>query len=60
MWILVIFVYAGYFSKSDSVALTNIPGFSSQQECEAAGKVAEKLTSGTQKDTHFVCLHQGR
>lgn len=59
-WVLVIFVHSGAFSKADSVALTNIPGFSSLSECQTAGKESKKLTDGTVKGTDFVCLQRKR
>lgn len=55
-WILVIFVHAGILSQKDSMAVTSVPGFSTQALCLAAGKETEKLTKGTTKDTVFVCV----
>jgi hypothetical protein len=57
-YILVIFLYAGTFSKGDSVAVTNIPGFKSETYCTAAGKAALDLAKGTIKEGKFVCLKQ--
>jgi hypothetical protein len=57
-WILVLFIHAGVMSNSDSVALTNVPGFTVQAECLAAGRAAQALTGGTTKDTRFVCLQR--
>jgi len=57
-WILVIFLHAGILSDKDSMAVTSIAGFSTQVECQAAGKDAEKLTSSTTKATRFVCLQR--
>lgn len=55
-WILIIFIYAGMFSKGDNVAITNVPGFATEQECINAGKKAKTLVSGTYKDAKFVCV----
>ena len=34
MWTLILFIHAGPFSDHDSVALTNVPKFITQQECQ--------------------------
>lgn len=57
-WILIIFIHASFLSESDSMTMTSVPGFSTQAECQAAGKLTEKLTSGTKKATVFVCVPQ--
>lgn len=54
-WALIVMAFAGVFSDSDSVALTNIPMYS-QAMCEAAGKKAKSLGSGTKKEVNFVCV----
>jgi hypothetical protein len=43
-------------SDKDSMALTSVPGFRTQQECVAAGKTAEKMASGTTKVMKFTCV----
>jgi hypothetical protein len=54
---LILFLYAGMMSNSDSVALTNVPGFKSQAACEAAGSLAaSKLSGGTFKSGKYVCV----
>jgi len=54
---LILFLYAGMLSNSDSVALTNIPGFKSEAACETAGKQAVSgLSGGTLKSGKFVCV----
>jgi hypothetical protein len=55
-FILVLFLYAGTFSKGDSVALTSIPGFATEQACAAAGQKAEALVKNTLKDSRFICV----
>jgi len=37
-YVLVIFMYAGMLSQSDSVAMNNVSGFQTKQLCEEAGK----------------------
>lgn len=54
-WYLVIYIYAGMMAQGDSVALASIPQ-PSKEVCEANGKIASKLTSGTAKSTVYVCL----
>jgi hypothetical protein len=57
-YVLVLFLYAGSFSKGDSVAITNVPGFKSEASCVAAGKAAVVLVKNTLKEGRFVCLKQ--
>ncbi len=57
-WVLVLFVHAGMLSEKDSMALTSVPGFKTEANCQAAGKAAEALTKTTTKNTRFVCVKQ--
>ncbi len=57
-WVLVLFVHAGMLSEKDSMALTSVPGFKTESNCQAAGKAAEALTKTTTKNTRFVCVKQ--
>jgi len=54
-WTLILFAHIGMLSEKDSMALTSVPGFRSQQECVAAGKAAEKMATGT-KVMKFICV----
>jgi hypothetical protein len=54
-WILIIFVHAGVMSNADSMAMTSVSGFQSQQACQTAGEQAVKMTSGTTKAMKFIC-----
>lgn len=56
MWTLIVLVYAGILADSDSVALTNVQGFASEQTCIVAGKKAKSLTDNTKKETKFACV----
>lgn len=56
MWTLILLVYAGTFSDSDSVALTNVTGFHSEQECIQAGEKSKKMVSGSKKELKYICV----
>lgn len=56
MWTLVIYIYAGMLSDSDSVALTHVDGLRTQQECQAAGETGKKLVAGSKKEYRYICL----
>ena len=56
LWTLILFSHVGMMSDKDSMALTSVPGFRTQQECAAAGKAAEKMTFGTTKVMKFTCV----
>ena len=59
-WILIVYIYAGVMASGDSVALTNVPGFKSEQECVSAGRTGQNLVSGTSSKVYkFVCVKQG-
>lgn len=57
-WVLILFVHVGAMGDGNSNALTNVPGFATQAECEVAGKQSKKLTSGTVKSLEYVCVQQ--
>lgn len=55
-WILILFLHAGAMSDHDSMAVTNVPGFKSEQECKNAGDASSRLVSRTFKEVRFVCV----
>lgn len=55
-WILILFIHAGALSDHDSMAVTNIRGFSTEQACKDAGEKSRKLVVATTKDVRFVCV----
>ena len=55
-WILILFVHAGALSNTDSMAITNIRGFTTEQACKDAGEKSRKLVVATTKDVRFVCV----
>lgn len=57
-WVLIVFAYVGPVSDNDSNSLTSVPGFTSVQECTAAGEAAKQLASGTTKVIRFACVKQ--
>lgn len=56
LWTLILFAHVGMMSDKDSMALTSVPSFRSQQECVAAGKAAEKMVTATTKVMKFICV----
>lgn len=56
MWMLVILVYAGSMSSGDSVALTNVGSFQTEQACIVAGDKVKKMESGTFKVIRYTCV----
>jgi hypothetical protein len=57
-WVLILLVHVGPMGDGNSNSLTNVPGFRSQQECNAAGQAAKRLVSGTMKELEYVCVAQ--
>lgn len=58
MFILIIYIYAGIMAKGDSVALIQVPGFSSELSCQSAGKETTKFVKGSAKEHRFVFVKQ--
>lgn len=56
MWILILFAHAGMMSDHDSMALTHVPGFVTEELCIDAGKKAKAIPSGTVKEIRFTCV----
>lgn len=55
-FILVMYIFAGPFSKGDSVALTTVGEFAGEQACMKAGQRGTSLTLNTMKEYRFVCV----
>lgn len=55
-WTLILFMYAGVLSSGDSVALTQISGFTNKTACEASGKAASALVKASFKEARFTCV----
>ena len=56
MWILVIMAYAGALSNGDSVALTNVSSFQTEQACIVAGDKVKRMETGTFKAIRYTCV----
>jgi hypothetical protein len=57
-WILILMIHAGIMSEHDSMGITNIPGFKTEQECNTAGQKSIVLGKGTTKDVKFTCVQR--
>lgn len=55
-WILLIYVYAGVFAKGDSVAMTTIENFPTEESCETAARGLPRLVKGTAKEVLYLCI----
>ncbi len=60
IWVLILFAHAGAMSNSDSMSLTNVPGFKTQAACQAAGEQAKKMQYGTTKVLKYTCVEVER
>ena len=56
IWTLILFAHAGTMSSTDSMALTTVPGFSTQQQCVAAGDNAKRMALATTKVIKYTCV----
>lgn len=57
-WVLILFIHAGVLSSKDSVAVTNVTGFTSKKACDYAGELSKRLVNNTTKDIKYVCVKQ--
>lgn len=55
-WVLIVFAHAGPMSDHDSMALTHVDGFLSEQSCVVAGEQAKKMASMTTKVVKYTCV----
>ena len=55
-WVLILFIHAGVWSNSDSMALTQVSGFTTAQTCETAGQNATTIAAGTVKEARYKCV----
>lgn len=53
-WILILFAHVGAMGNGNSNALTTAE-FNTRANCEAAGKLAKSMASGTVKQIEWVC-----
>jgi hypothetical protein len=56
IWVLILFAHAGAMSDKDSMAMTNVPGFKTQAECQLAGEQAKKMANLTTKVVKYTCV----
>lgn len=56
LWTLILFAHAGMMSDKDSMALTTVPGFQTQQQCVAAGEGSKKMVTATTKVIKYHCV----
>jgi len=57
-WVLILAIWAGTFSSSDSVSINAVVGFTSQQRCELAGELAVKKFSTFKKTVNYLCTQK--
>lgn len=56
IWTLILFAHAGMLSDKDSMAMTNVTGFPTEQHCIVAGDMAKKMASTTTKVIKYTCV----
>lgn len=49
---LILFLYAGVWADGDSMTATNVPGFKTEEACEAAGRKAAQKTQAVSTALH--------
>lgn len=54
-WALVVFFFAGAMAKGDSVALTTVAGFQSEQLCQQAATRVQRMPRGL-KSGSVLCV----
>lgn len=56
IWTLILFAHVGMMSDKDSMALTNVTGFTTQQQCVDAGEQSKRMATGTTKVIKYTCV----
>jgi hypothetical protein len=56
IWTLILFAHAGIMSDKDSMALTSVSGFQSEQQCISAGEQSKRMASATTKVIKYTCV----
>lgn len=56
MFILILYIYAGFLAKGDSVAITSVPGFETEKACVDAGNKGRPLVDASSKEYRFICV----
>jgi len=56
-WVLIVYIFAGVMAKGDSVALLQVPGFTTVQTCQTAGDQVKPFVMGSAKEIRFVCIN---
>ena len=57
IFVLILFAHVGPLGDGNSNALT-VAEFTSQERCQAAGKAAKKLVSGTVQQMEYACVQK--
>ena len=55
-WVLIMYIYAGTFASGDSVAITRVPGYTSELSCNKAGHYGASLVRNSAKEYRFTCI----
>lgn len=55
-WILILAMWAGALAKGDSVSVTSVHNFRSEEACKIAGKVSVKEFTTPFKTVKFICV----
>lgn len=56
MYTLILFMFIGVLSEKDSMALTNIEGFKTKQQCELSGQQTITLFAKGTKEGKYICV----
>jgi hypothetical protein len=57
-YVLILFLSIDSFSSSKALAVSNVPGFSTIQECSTAGSQAVGAGEKGVTKVHYVCVAQ--
>lgn len=59
-FILILFFHVGAIGSGNSNAVTNITGFTTEEEFMSAGARAKKLVAGSVKELNYTCVAQSK
>lgn len=57
-WVLIVLVYSAGFSSSSANSMTNVPGFKTEADCQAAAQQVRSAFDGTGRAAQATCVRQ--
>jgi hypothetical protein len=57
-YVLIVLIYSAGFASSSAMTVTNLPGFKSEADCQAAAQQMRAAFDGTGRAVQATCVKQ--